>query len=78
MMKVLLLTFIFSLSILNASATELSIDKVSVSCGKSKECDVLTETFRSLKRKYSSLGHLGKILKIYLTTATTFIFKFTV
>jgi outer membrane protein insertion porin family len=63
MIRIIFLTFLF---IPFSFAQDLAVKRLSVVCGKSPECESINNSFKSLRRSYSSHAHLRKILKLYL------------
>ena len=57
-------------------ATEFTVDKLDISCGRSIECQMIKDEFQSLSRSYSSFQHLQKILKSYLLSEGIKNFKY--
>lgn len=58
-----LVFFLFSFA---AIAGEITVNKIEVDCNGSRECKSIKKEFSSLKRKYTSIDHIKKVLKVYL------------
>jgi outer membrane protein insertion porin family len=66
MIQFLVIVFCFLINIANVFSNEISIRKISINCGISRDCGELKKNFNSIRGTYVNYEHLRTVLKLYV------------